>query len=38
MFRDPAGCRISKNILKQCGISLKQMQLNAPTEAQKESK
>ncbi len=38
VLRDPVGYRISRNILKQCGIPLKQMQLNAPTEAQKESK
>ena len=36
VLRDPVGYLISKNILKQCGIPLKQMQLNAPTEAQKE--
>lgn len=36
VLRDPVGYLISRNILKQCGIPLKQMQLNAPTEAQKE--
>ena len=36
VLRDPVGYLISRNILKQCGIPLNQMQLNAPTEAQKE--
>jgi len=36
VFRDPVGYLISRNILKQCGIPLKQMKLTAPTEAQKE--
>ena len=35
---DPVGSLVSKNILKQCGIHLKQMQLTAPTEAQKEQR
>ena len=34
VLRDPVGYLISRNILKQCGIPLNQMQLNAPTEAQ----
>ena len=38
VLRDPVGCLISRNILKQCGIPLNQMQLNAPTEAQKEQR
>ena len=38
VFRDPVGYLISRNILKQCGIPLKQMQLAAPTEAQKKQK
>ena len=36
VLRDPVGYLFSRNILKQCGIPLNQMQLNAPTEAQKE--
>ena len=36
-LRDPVGSLVSKNILKQCGIHLKQMQLTAPTEAQQEN-
>ncbi len=38
VLRDHVGYLISRNILKQCGIPLKQMQLNAPTEAQKEQR
>ena len=38
VFLDPVGYLISKNILKQCGIPLNQMQLNAPIEAQKEQR
>ena len=37
-LRDPVGRLVSKNILKQCGIPLKQMKLTAPTEAQKEQR
>ena len=37
VLRDPVGYLFSRNILKQCGIPLNQMQLNAPTEAQKEN-
>ncbi len=38
VLRDPVGYLFSRNILKQCGIPLNQMQLNAPTEAQKEQR
>ena len=38
VLRDPVGYLISRNILKQCGIPLKQMKLTAPTEAQKEQR
>ena len=34
---DPVGSLVSKNILKQCGVPLRQMKLTAPTEAQKEN-
>ena len=35
---DPVGSLVSKNILKQCGVPLRQMKLTAPTEAQKEQR
>ena len=34
---DPVGSLVSKNILKQCGVPLKQMKVTAPIEAQKEN-
>lgn len=37
-LRDPMDSLVSKNILKQCGIPLKQMQLTALTEAQKKQR